>query len=139
MTIDWSVIWTHIGNAAVWILTHPAETAGTITLIAGWAGFSKKLKEDAAAARAKLRIDRLKMVGELAYGQAAFNERKATGVKTNKLAAALEAADQFLMLLSEDTSTPEERQILAGIFTAKHENETALVSVTNPAAPASGC
>ena len=137
MTIDWTAIGTHIANALLWVISHPAETAGTVTLIAGWFGWSKKLKEDAAMARARLRFDRLRSVGEMAYGKAAFDARKADGSKANKLAAALEAADHFLGLLSEHPASEEEKKLLAGLFTAKHEDDT--IAVANPSQPAVGC
>lgn len=134
MTIDWTVIGTHIVDAVAWLLTHPAETAATVTLVASWFGLSNRLKEDAALARSKLRLDRLKMVGELAYGQAAFNDRK-SGVKTNKLAAAIEAADQFLNLLDGTPASEDERKLLTGLFTARHEGETAIVTAAAPTQP----
>lgn len=140
MTIDWASIWTNIVNACAWMVAHPAEAAATVAFISSWFGFNKKLKEDAAIARARLRFDRLRQVGEFAYGQAAFEARKADGTKTNKLAAALEAADRFLQVLGEDTASEHERTLLTGLFTAKHESETVLASTANPtASPSVGC
>lgn len=138
MTIDWASVWEVVCNAAAWILTHPAEVTATVSMVAGWFGIQKKLKEDASAARDKLRLERLRMVGELAYGKAAWQARKADGTRVNKLAAALDSVDEYLRLLSEEPTSSEEKKLLTGIFTATHERET-LAAAPPPPAESIGC